>query len=416
MLSKACLRFAAIATIIIAGGQTVRADDAKQPVLNLTAEQWREDLQFLARELPKHHANAFHHISRERFEAAVAELNERLDGMDGDEVYVGLNRLASMIGDAHTFVRFPPNIAKLPLNIGRFGDEVRVTSVTPDFEKALGTRVVKIQDTPVAKAFKTLLAMTPEDETPELARARCSNFLTIGMVLHGFKIIPDRKKARLTLTDDSGKEFSIEVHALAADAKPQWITVYKEPPLFRQKPAENFWYTYLADSRTVFCSFRGYNGLGKVAPGLFKMIEEKQPDKLVIDMRLNGGGDFTLGLKHLVQPIRELAGINQKGHLFVLVGANTFSAAMSNAAHFRAQTAALLVGQTIGEKPNSYQEGRQMTLPNSHLVLNYSVRLYKFVETGDNIIRPDKVIIPTWDEFKAGKDPVLDWVLKYKLN
>jgi hypothetical protein len=31
------------------------------------------------------------------------------------------------------------------------------------------------------------------------------------------------------------------------------------------------------------------------------------------------------------------------------------------------------VGQSIGERPNSYQEPRQFILPNSHLVVRYSV-------------------------------------------
>src|ERR1022692_2809502 len=98
------------------------------------------------------------------------------------------------------------------------------------------------------------------------------------------------------------------------------------------------------------------------------------PDKLVIDLRQNSGGDYTVGERWLIHPIRELASINRKGHLFVLVGAVTFSAAMNNAAQFRSQTAALLVGQTIGEKPNSYAEPRNMTLPNSHLTVRYSTR------------------------------------------
>jgi hypothetical protein len=95
-----------------------------------------------------------------------------------------------------------------------------------------------------------------------------------------------------------------------------------------------------------------------------------------------------------------------------LIGPDTFSAAMSNSAHFRARTNALLVGEPIGEKPNSYQESRQLTLPNSHLLVRYSVRFYRFVESGENLIRPDQEIVPSWNDFKSGRDPVLEWVLK----
>jgi hypothetical protein len=389
-------------------------DDSNLPRTKLSVEQWRQDLHFLATELPKRHANAFHHVSHEQFQAAVSDLDRRLEGMDADEAYVGLNTLANQIGDAHTFVRFPSDIAKLPLDIVAFGNDYRVTRVGAGLEKSLGTRVLKLQGIPIEKVLATISSMTPQDETPQLSQARALGFSTIGMVLRGFKIVPDRTKARFTLADDGGGEFELDVQSLGPNAKPNWVTVYKEIPLFRQKPEEAFWYTYLADANTIYCSFRGYSGLGKAADGLFKLVEQKHPDKLVIDMRQNGGGDYTLGLRFLVNPISKLMSINQKGHLFILIGVNTFSAAMSNSAHFRAQTAAILVGQTIGEKPNSYQESRHLTLPNSHLVVNYSVRLYKFVENGENIIRPDQEIIPTWVDFKAGSDPALGWILQYK--
>ncbi len=204
----------------------------------------------------------------------------------------------------------------------------------------------------------------------------------------------------------------MQARAIRPDPKPTWIPAYKEPPLFRQRPGETFWYTYLPEARTVYCCFRGYEGLGKHSAGLFKLVSEQHPTKFVIDLRQNGGGDYTVGLRYLVRPIRELPDINQKGHLFVLIGPQTFSAAMSNAAHFRTQTAAILVGQPIGEKPNSYQESRRLKLPNSRLTLCYSVRFYRFVEGGENLIRPDHQIIPSWTEFKDGRDPVLEWVMK----
>jgi hypothetical protein len=57
-----------------------------------------------------------------------------------------------------------------------------------------------------------------------------------------------------------------------------------------------------------------------------------------------------------------------------------------------------------------------MKLPNSGWVVRYSVRFYKFVEKGENAIRPDHEIIPSWAEYKAGRDPVLEWVLGDQKN
>jgi hypothetical protein len=399
-------------TAPIQSGVIAQTAAPADPFAQLTKAQWREDLQFLARELPKRHANAFHHTPRERFEAEVADLDRRIDKLNADEIYVGLDRIANLVGDGHTFVEFPDDVARLPLQIKQFGAEYRVIAVAPGLEKALGARILRIHDTPIARARELLLTMTPQDETPFLAQARIEGFLTLGIVLHGYGITPDRRATKLALADEAGRELILEARAIAPGSKPKWIPVFKDPPLFRQMPGESFWYTYLLENRTVYCNFRGYNGLGKHAAGLFKLVSEQQPTKLVIDMRQNGGGDYTVGLRYLVRPIRELPSVNQKGRLFVLIGPQTFSAAMSNAAHFRTQTAAILVGEPIGEKPNSYQESRRVKLPNSHLTLFYSVRFYKFVEAGENLIRPDQEIVPSWAEFKEGRDPVLEWVVK----
>lgn len=382
---------------------------------DLTKQQWHEDLAFLARELAKRHANAFNFISRERFEAEVADLDSKLDHLNTAEIYVGMDTIANSMGDGHTYVEFPADIANFPLDIGEFGDEYRVDAVAGGNQEGLGARVIKIENMPVARAHELLLSVTPANETKVLRDIRADHFLTMGIMLHGMGIITDRNVAHYTLAGDDGKEFIIEVHALSPEENShvQWTLPFKEMPLSRQRPNDNFWCTYLSDYRTVYCDFRGYKDLGKNAKGLFDLIHEQHPNKVAIDMRHNGGGDYFVGLEYLVHPIGKLPDINRKGHLFVLIGPGTFSAAMSNATHFRYQTNAILVGEQIGEKPNSYQEAREMRLPNSKWTVRYSVKYYKFVENGDNVVRPDQEIIPSWQEFRSGRDPVLEWVLNY---
>jgi hypothetical protein len=398
--------------VVIAFGTS---GNANTEISSLTAAQWHEDLKFLATKLPRKHANAFHFISREQFELEVADLDRKLNGMDPDQIYIGMDRIVNSIGDGHTHMRLPSDHAKLPIEVARFGSDYRVVATTPAYEEALGARVIRVDDTTIAHVHDLLLPLTPGDETTALRESRISDLLTIGMVLHGVGVSPDRDKAIYTLADDNGREFSLTVHSIQPGevSTVSSIKAFERPPLFLQKPDDSFWYTYLFDRQTVYCSFRGYKELAQRAKGLFELIQQQRADKLVIDMRLNGGGDYTQGLKYLIHPIQKLPEINRKGHLFVLVGARTFSAAMSNAAHFRYQTEAILVGQEIGEKPNSYQEGRGMTLPNSHWTVRYSVKFYRFVNGGENVIRPDQEIAPSWNDYKSGRDPVVDWVLAY---
>lgn len=54
-----------------------------------------------------------------------------------------------------------------------------------------------------------------------------------------------------------------------------------------------------------------------------------------------------------------------------------------------------------------------MKLPNSRLTVSYSTRYYKFLDEDVPAVIPNKRIDPNWTDYKAGRDPVLDWILSY---
>ncbi|MGH2898402.1 MAG: hypothetical protein ACRDMZ_06980, partial [Solirubrobacteraceae bacterium] len=141
----------------------------------MTAEQWREDLRTLARELPKKHANAFHSITKARFDSAVAALDARLaeGNVNTDAAVAGLASIAASIGDGHTRVLLPPSWGRIPLTLEWFGCaqgsagpcELRVTSAAPGHERALGARVVAIDSMPVADVHRALASSMAQGET-----------------------------------------------------------------------------------------------------------------------------------------------------------------------------------------------------------------------------------------------------------
>ena len=55
-----------------------------------------------------------------------------------------------------------------------------------------------------------------------------------------------------------------------------------------------------------------------------------------------------------------------------------------------------------------------MRLPNSHLIAQYSTVRYRFADTVENLIKPDKQIEREWISYQSGRDPVLEWVLGYR--
>jgi hypothetical protein len=387
-------------------------------VRTLTPDQWREDLRYFAREMPKRHKNLFHTVSREQFDQAVADLDEAIPTLARHQIIVGLSQITARVGDGHTGVHLPADFRRYPIALFWFGNELRVTAAIKEQEEALGTRVVKIGDLGMNEVQARVARCFPsaENENAWYVLGTSPAFLLRPEVLHALGVVPEVDRAKFTFENDEGRQITLELQAVPQDGSLQERLVRVAPlePLTRQRREERFWFTWLPESKTVYTSFRGYDPLGSKAGELFRFLDDNPVDRLVIDMRQNGGGDFFKGRKHLIEPLKDRPGLNQPGKLFVIIGRQTFSAAMVNAIDFRKQTNALLVGEPAGERPNSYSENDEMTLPNSGVVVSYSTRYYKFLDEDVPAVMPDQRIDPAWEDFKAGRDPVMDWILSQR--
>jgi hypothetical protein len=404
--------------VAVAGLDFAKQKDEQQAP-TLTKEEWRQDLRYFAEQLPKRHKNLYHAVSREQFERAVSDLDAAIPTLKDHEIIVRLHLIAALVGDGHTGVHLPAYFKRYPLALFWFGDDLRVIAASADYEKSLGAKVVKIGALGIDEVQARVNRCFPsaENENAWYVLGTSPAFLVVPEVLHALGVVPELGKALFTFEDESGTPFTLEIAPIEVRLVNGVPTLglnsaaRGEPPLFRQKPGENLWFTYLPDSKTVYANFRGYDGLGANAKALFRLVDANPTSRLVIDMRQNGGGDFFEGRKHLIQAMKGRPNINRKGHLFVIVGRRTFSAALANAIDFRKDTNAILVGEPIGERPNSYSENDEMTLPNSRLIVSYSTRYYKFLDEDAPAVIPDKRIDPTWTDFKAGRDPVMEWIL-----
>lgn len=376
---------------------------------------WREDLQYLASELPQRHKNAFHSITREQFERAVAELDAQIPKLDDAEIALGLSRIAAMVGDGHTRVIWNWAYRPAPLSLFWFGKELRVTGTTAAYRRALGARVVKIGGAGVEEANAKAQPFVHHGENEWFVESESANFLTYPALLHAIGLAPDAAHAQYTFEDAQGKLFTLDLQPLAPDAHEEWLDPAPHPPLYRQRLSDSLWYTYLPETQTVYFNFKGYpsrDTFAQFARELFGFIDSHPVKRLVVDMRQNGGGDFTRGRDFIVPEVKKRAAINRRGHLFVVTGRWTFSAGMTNATDFRNETSAILVGEPTGQRPNGYSESRDFMLPNSHLPVWVSTRVYKFQEQDTPAVMPDHRIDPDWASYQAGRDPVMEWIEK----
>jgi hypothetical protein len=385
-------------------------------VLKQSKEKWREDLRFLAAELPKKHKNAFHRISREQFEKLVADLDARLPALSDEEIILELSRLVSRIGDGHTGLSWGWFFPRVPMNLFWFGKELRVTKVSKQFPRASGARLVKIGGVAVEKIYEQSREYIPQGETEQFTLNSSTSGFTYPIFLKHLGVTKTAESAVYEFVDLQGKRFSLEMKGDGSASETDWIAPYQRAPLSMQKPDAPFYFEYLRDAKTVYVNFRWYPRrpeFAKFSKELFDFIDKTEVEKIVFDMRQNGGGDYTRGRDFFIKPLKERKKFAERGRLFALAGRVTYSAGMVNTADFRKEFGAIIVGEPTGARPVGYMEGRYFMLPNSHLQGGFSIELAKFAETDTPGILSDKLIEPDWKSFLNGRDTALEWVLAY---
>jgi hypothetical protein len=400
-------------------------------------DRWREDLQLLAQELPRRHANLFFSLPATEFQDAVAELDAAIPALPDHVIITRLVQLVARVGDAHTsvnwastagFRRYPLLLEVFPDQNGR--ESLYVTAVTPDtqssnrgplgYTRALGARLVRIGDTeiePAALAVASLLSA----ENMQWIKARIANFITTPEFLHALGLLNEMEQGRFTFENAAGQQFELVFKPVARNVAINWLTtpyLTRAPmPLRRSQPSSRFyWYSFLETERTVYfqynrCQEMPTQPIASFTQELLGFIDTHAVDRLVVDLRQNAGGNSAL-LQPFIAGIRARAQLNQSNRLFVLIDRGTFSSGLLNAFDWQRLTNAILVGEPTGGKPNSYGEVRDFFLPRSNLRVVYSTRLFQILPGNPSSLFPSINLVPTIEDYLAGRDPVLEWVLR----
>lgn len=282
---------------------------AQMPGLSKT--QWREDLQYLVDELTAHHLNLFHTITQARFAAVVADLHAAIPRLQDAAIVVQLIRLIASIGDGHTSFRSWEVFQLYPLDLFWFKNELRVVRTTPTYARALGAQVVKISDIVLNDAVAAVEGIIQQGENQWFVRQRSPFFLTAAEVLHQLGIVAGASHGPYTFKDQQGSLFTLDFVPIAQAERIEWMEANATIPYYRQRPDEAFWFIRLADQRTVYLCFRRYDWFAENAHQLLRFIEESPTERLIIDLRQNGGGDLTKVRQHLLPALKGHPRINQ---------------------------------------------------------------------------------------------------------
>ena len=403
------------------------------------AEKWREDLRVLADELPKRHRNLFHAMTREQFDAAVKSLNERIPTLTRNQVIVEFTRIVAMVQDGHTSIAGLASDPKIgfrsyPLSLYFFKDGLFVITADREHADAVGARVVKIGNATAEQAYHAVKGLIFHDHDNEFGLKASAPFVLVTPeVLHAVGIIEDMDKAQFVL-EKNGKQMTIElkpfVRKFSEEHQSTWD--YIKPagwvdardaatapvPLWLKNVRDLFWYEYLPDSKTVYVQFNGVadkpnETVADFSKRLFDFVAKNPVERLVLDLRWNGGGNNYLNKPLILGLIKSK--VDERGRLFTIISRHTFSAAQNLVNELEKYTNTIFVGEPTGENVNFYGDATRIELPNSKLVVRASTLWWQNLDPRDRRqwTGPQVAAELTSTDYFTNNDPAMKAILSY---
>lgn len=385
-------------------------------------ERWQQDIEYLASQLPALHANAFFRTPRETFEANAAKLKADVPTLNDQQIGVGVMRLVASVGDSHTSSNVIDTLKfrEYPIRVGWLTDGLYVLNATDAHREAIGTRLVKIGDQEaltVMDAIKPLFAWDNESQLKNVG----VQLITVADVLYGLGVLPDMERGRFTVQPTEGDAFTLDLTPLPADQEVTWVSIYDkagvQPPITLPNRRDFYWFEVLPETKTLYfhyrvCGQQEGRPFDQFANDMFAAIDQQGLERVVIDLRYNGGGNSAV-LRPFIDEMKRRPALNANGKFAVLIGRRTFSSAMQNAIELKEETEAVLLGEPTGGKPNSYGELKSFYLPNSQIRIWYSTRYWLNMPNADPpALMPDVEVQRGIQDYLTGRDSVLDAALK----
>jgi tetratricopeptide (TPR) repeat protein len=389
------------------------------------AEGWRYDLALLEREIARVHYAWDRHFTRAELAAAVAAVRRSVPRLDDDRLAVEVMRIARRLGDGHTYAE-PPFVAggrerEIPVLVDLFDDGLYVTAVAPGLEDLLWARVVAVEGGTPERALAALYEVVGQDN-PYRLKSRGPELLRNPRLLKALGVARGADAAEWRVVDRSGRERAVRLEAVP----PSDVAWVRRPPghagelpLSARNRAAYYWFEYLPGSRALYFQYNAVAESADETPEAFaerlsRALEEDRVERLVVDLRWNGGGNVFLS-RPILGAILTSKKASRRGRLFVIAGRHTFSAAMIFAAQLERYTPAIFVGEPTGSSPNFVGETNFLTLPYSGVRVSLSNLYWQTSHAKDTRtwISPRIVAPPTFESLESGRDPALEAALAW---
>lgn len=389
--------------------------------------------------------------ARAQAEQRLATLEGQVGSVSQAYFELELARIVALADNGHTAYFPGPRSRRFnrvaDIRLAPFGEDFYVLRTTDAQADLLGARLVAIDGHPIADV--RAVARTLAGGLPSWRDRNAPYFFESPEQMQALGVIANADRASYRFQLASGR---MVTRRLAIDPpNPQRIRANSDRWFYPAPVAEEGgrWHALLAEDRAPWAlrdpdvAFRMRDAPEidafvielrqnvssdtiDIAEFMLDSLEAARTSgrrNIVLDMRMNGGGD----LNNTRAWVRRLPRA-VPGRVFVLTSPYTFSAAISTVGYLKqsAPDRVTIVGEHIGDRLNFFSEGSVITLPNSGgLVLNaterhdYVTGCEGYTDCHGPVVRNpirvpnlDPQIAAPWtiEAYRAGRDPAMEAV------
>jgi len=399
--------------------------------------EWQSDLRQLQQTVHEKYPNLFYNITAAKWDEAVEKFYKEIPALDKQQVLAGFMKMVALFHIGHTQMNLfglhqqsaAISLHRLPCQLYWFNDGIYFTGAAKEYEQAVGgkvTRIGMLKTEDALEAIRPLVAC----ENEQGFRGNAMFYLATPEFLKVQGITQSNDEVPVTYLKN-GKEATIifkpsnsngGFSMTGLEFPPGWVVAKKSaavPPLWQKEPSSFRYMEYLPERKTVYVRHSvNLNDGDKTIASFFEnmagFIEKNDVEKLILDIRTNGGGNNQLN-KPIITSIIRSQKINQKGKFFCIIGRRTFSAAQNLVNELEKYTEVTFIGEPTSENVNFYGDIRTETLSNSKLQANLSWLWWQNLDPRDKrkATSPEIAVDMQFSDYYNNEDPALKAIFNY---
>lgn len=405
---------------------------------------WGEDLEYAKSYLEIIHPHLFDFVSEEEFNKDFDFLFNNWKNLDDADIVTRITEIFVKIKDGHTGVNYfssNKNIKGVlhyyPVWLYKFSDGYFVLYAKNEYKELVGKKILKLGNLEINDAIKQIMRLQVGDN--EWGKIQ---YIPLIQEFLQYTGVMNNETNELVIQYENNKEKIIEFKIekpesfkdfyFASKVFPQKDSaVYamndgcKKPlPLYLSRLNEsgysgnNYWYNWLPEQETIYLQIS--NNMDKpndpfaaFCIRMFHDLDSLKAKKLIVDVRLNGGGNhFEMPL---LKGIIARPNIDSQGNLFLITSRRTISASEHLTTQMEIYTNVIIVGEPTAARPNMAGSITRFTLPNSGLDCFTAKEYTQDSEFSDFRLttKPHIYSLLSSNDYKNNDDPVLNAIFNY---